>query len=564
MADLTIAHTEEMVGSGHPSKTDTLNRLTLIEHNSDGTHNKLTKVTDPWVDVRAFGVVGDGATDDTTAIQSALNLASSSGVKIVRLSPGTYKIGDVEVPANVTIVDGGGTFKFVLGSTASGLDMQTGSRLMGVRFNVAGADSLGTSAAVDIEGDDVWIIGCVFDGQTAGPSAYKFNYTVRFSNTASNLRTRIEDNDFKNTYFGVVRQSGMTGDASYSKISGNRFFGIDKGDAIEMNISDSDVDMQIHGNIINDVSADGVTNAGIAIGIAGDEGLSGAEGSETRRISIMGNTVNSTVMGIHTEGVNKIKIVGNTVNNVTSGTEAGIQIYGSDDFTISCNQVGDCTTGGIQVQAESTDQSSSGTVSGNDVKDCPTGIHIDTDTANSNVVINGNHVKNSSSKGISVQGGADYNITGNATEDCVLAYRIDAESNANTVVMSGNLSTNDTTDYSFLNIGSTSFKLSGNNFIGDSSPRTTIAADATTQNVSGGNVFITSANSGATAITNFTNARDMQIITVRGGSSTNASTIDDTGNFRLNGAITLNIHTCITLQYDAILAIWIELSRSVN
>jgi len=38
MADQRIAYTEEMVGSGHPTKADTLNRHALVEHNTDGTH----------------------------------------------------------------------------------------------------------------------------------------------------------------------------------------------------------------------------------------------------------------------------------------------------------------------------------------------------------------------------------------------------------------------------------------------------------------------------------------------------------------------------------------------
>jgi len=36
--DLTIKHNELMVGSGHPTLADTLNRLHLVEHNIDGTH----------------------------------------------------------------------------------------------------------------------------------------------------------------------------------------------------------------------------------------------------------------------------------------------------------------------------------------------------------------------------------------------------------------------------------------------------------------------------------------------------------------------------------------------
>lgn len=47
MADQIIQYTEEMVGAGHPTKSDTLNRALLIEHNSDGTHK--------------FGEVGPGA-----------------------------------------------------------------------------------------------------------------------------------------------------------------------------------------------------------------------------------------------------------------------------------------------------------------------------------------------------------------------------------------------------------------------------------------------------------------------------------------------------------------------
>ena len=38
MADQRIQCSEEMVGAGHPTKQDTLNRLMLVEHENDGTH----------------------------------------------------------------------------------------------------------------------------------------------------------------------------------------------------------------------------------------------------------------------------------------------------------------------------------------------------------------------------------------------------------------------------------------------------------------------------------------------------------------------------------------------
>jgi phage-related tail fiber protein len=36
--DQRIQYTEELVGANHPTKTDTINRLSQIEHNTDGTH----------------------------------------------------------------------------------------------------------------------------------------------------------------------------------------------------------------------------------------------------------------------------------------------------------------------------------------------------------------------------------------------------------------------------------------------------------------------------------------------------------------------------------------------
>lgn len=38
MAVSTIAYTDEMVGAGHPTKADTLNKLTLVEHDTEGKH----------------------------------------------------------------------------------------------------------------------------------------------------------------------------------------------------------------------------------------------------------------------------------------------------------------------------------------------------------------------------------------------------------------------------------------------------------------------------------------------------------------------------------------------
>lgn len=90
----------------------------------------------------------------------------------------------------------------------------------------------------------------------------------------------------------------------------------------------------------------------------------------------------------------------------------------------------------------------------------------------------------------------------------------------------------------------------------------TIVDGDVTPSVANGNVFVTSSNSGATAITQYDNARTGQFIIVIGGSNNNSSTMADSGNFRLSGAMTLGLDDTITLYYNGI--VWIELARTNN
>lgn len=101
-------------------------------------------------------------------------------------------------------------------------------------------------------------------------------------------------------------------------------------------------------------------------------------------------------------------------------------------------------------------------------------------------------------------------------------------------------------------------------------PSTTIAADDVTPDVKDGNVFTTSENNGATVITNFDwntffvsalkTDNTGQIITVIGGSDTNASTMASGEFLKLSGAMTLGQYDSITLFFDG--SLWIELSRT--
>lgn len=74
-----------------------------------------------------------------------------------------------------------------------------------------------------------------------------------------------------------------------------------------------------------------------------------------------------------------------------------------------------------------------------------------------------------------------------------------------------------------------------------------ILADEDTPDVADGVSFVTSANTGATEITDLLNAVVGSTIMISGGSNTNPSTINDGGNFSLTATMTLNTGSYIVL-----------------
>lgn len=93
----------------------------------------------------------------------------------------------------------------------------------------------------------------------------------------------------------------------------------------------------------------------------------------------------------------------------------------------------------------------------------------------------------------------------------------------------------------------------------------TIAADDVTPAVGTGKISVltTSANTGATAITDFDGPSAGQILIVIGGSATNSSTIADSGNFKLSAAWTAAVDAVLVLFVVADNE-YLELTRSAN
>jgi hypothetical protein len=59
----------------------------------------LTKEVMPWIDVRDYGAVGDGTTNDSAAFQAAMNAAAAAGRRLyIPFTAASYIVGDMNIP----------------------------------------------------------------------------------------------------------------------------------------------------------------------------------------------------------------------------------------------------------------------------------------------------------------------------------------------------------------------------------------------------------------------------------------------------------------------------------
>ncbi|MFP3867806.1 MAG: right-handed parallel beta-helix repeat-containing protein [Desulfobacteraceae bacterium] len=89
-----------------------------------------------WLDVQAYGAKGDGKTDDTKAIQSALNTARDAGGGVVWFPKGTYKITgtglNIDDFSNVTLDGVKGASKLYYVGTSSWESVIKGARCQNI------------------------------------------------------------------------------------------------------------------------------------------------------------------------------------------------------------------------------------------------------------------------------------------------------------------------------------------------------------------------------------------------------------------------------------------------
>lgn len=93
------------VGGDHGNWGSVLNSYLLVGHNDDGTTKNAQRV----VNVRDYGATGNGTTDDTASINSAIAAVNSASGGVLYLPIGTYIISSpLTTPVSYTVIRGDG------------------------------------------------------------------------------------------------------------------------------------------------------------------------------------------------------------------------------------------------------------------------------------------------------------------------------------------------------------------------------------------------------------------------------------------------------------------------
>ncbi len=364
------------VGGDDGNWGNVLNSFLAISHNSDGTLKNL------FINAKDYGVVGDGTTDDTTALQNAVNAAVASGGTLF-LPNGKYLCSKITISDSIRVMGQGGW------GTADGM----GAKIIAKASLNDNLIQFTPAAGKGIVG--ALFSNLIFDGQGANQTAGDIFYAY------GAIQCLWDHCHFTNPWgAGLhISQDGNSGTGHHNRVVNCLFdngISSNEGDGIGLQIDASDENMILNSDFENNglggvhtdrsfhiVDLTGLNSYmncvfvgpiystyGRGIKIQGDNGkiigctFDGVGGTENirlngNRIIIQGNIfynvgAHGTADGILPDNISETLIQGNQFNpggsgrscvNLTSGTPTNIMILGNNFSTDS----GSWSSGAIQL-----------------------------------------------------------------------------------------------------------------------------------------------------------------------------------------------------------------------
>lgn len=176
-----------------------------VEHSEalNVNENAFLEGPGPWTDVKAFGAKGDGTTDDTVAINSAIGAVGAAGGGCVYFPPGQYVISaNIVVKSGVTLCGNerfapGPTFQISsCGSTLPCFIVSTGK----------GGTSIPAFTMEAFSGAKGFAL--LWPGQSTSNAPVLFGWVFTTNGSASQDRVVLRDLMLVNPYLGIYENYG--------------------------------------------------------------------------------------------------------------------------------------------------------------------------------------------------------------------------------------------------------------------------------------------------------------------------------------------------------------------
>ena len=347
---------------------------TAAEHLAD--HNILNAAFTTAFSPLAYEAEGDGTTDDTTAVQTAMTAATNKTLYIPKGM--TFLIGKVNVPAGVTIT-GGGTLKAKVFTGSEKLFELQGDD---ITFDGVTIDLNGPAQSVIVNGISAPSGSADADGLTVRNCVIKNGNNQAISSTIARTDWRIEGNVFRDfTTSGSTFVVSCTNGMTRFTFDRNEMRGI-TGSGVQLyGTTPVNYDIHITNNKFFEVD---------------DLNIETQQGS---RSTVSGNLIQGPcTFGISTGSVSRQTIANNVIIDSTGyGLELGTGSYH--------------------------------TVTGNVFRNCDQGIGIWSPSGGSHVAITGNIFDTTTDSAIEVRGPKYVTISGNIFMDPFRAVLVGEDSN---------------------------------------------------------------------------------------------------------------------------------------
>lgn len=342
----------------------------------------------PWFNVKDYGALGDGSTNDTAAVQAAINAAAALGGGTVYAPAGSYSIAKVSAKTKVFIDGAGGAHangsatQFVLRSGTNDSMFEVAATVYSCGWrNVAlagnSAGQSGTSHGINFLSPDPATIfsdsvieGCLItDFRTDGVQQGIGVHTVRIwrsnlrSNGRAGFQTRSSDSLVLGCDIGFNTGSGVDLLNSSCRVIGNNIYNNLVGVNIAANSYDSVSVNDTLGNSVLGNHIDKNLNEGVIVDGPGNlvnanefnANSQAGDGSyaSARFADVPGNTVNGNVFynltgqtirpSYHlfaTAGTNDIAASANTYKNNGAGSFVTAFVNTPDRFLTASNRLG--------------------------------------------------------------------------------------------------------------------------------------------------------------------------------------------------------------------------------